>query len=95
VKYYREAAEKNDAEGQMNLGRMYQDGSGVKSDLVEAYKWFYLASQNEEGIANHYLMDLAGANPLNEPLLTSEQIAEAIRRTDQFQKSIKREKSKE
>jgi hypothetical protein len=40
-------------------------------------------------------MDLAGANPLNEPLLTSEQIAEAIRRTDQFQKSIKREKSKE
>lgn len=58
VECYREAAEKNDARGQMNLGRLYEEGSGVKKDMTEAYKWFFLAERNGEGIARHYLEEL-------------------------------------
>lgn len=91
VKYYQAAAEKNIGLGQMNLGRMYQDGSGVKPDLVEAYKWFYLASLNGTVLANHYLKGLTGQDPLHPiPLLTPEQIQEARRRADEFKQSMGR-----
>ena len=92
AKCYREAAEKNDAEGQMNLGRMYLDGSGVKRDLIEAYQWFYLAYQNGNGVANRYLRDLGNETAVREPLLTSAQVAEAVRRADQFQESFRLKK---
>jgi hypothetical protein len=95
VKFYREAAEKNDALGQMSLGRMYQDGSGVDMDLVEAYKWFYLANRNGEKIADHYLNLLNGTSVLaGKALLTPEQIKEAVRRAKEFQKSFADKPSK-
>jgi len=61
---------------------------------VEAYKWFYLAHKNGNGVANHYLVMMEGKSPLGGPTLTSEQIAEAVRRADQFQESIKNGKQK-
>jgi len=89
VTCYRTAAVKNDGRGQLNLGRMYQDGSGVKCDLAEAYEWFYLASKNGEPMANHYLMALTGRDPLNgTPLLTAEQIETALRRALEFQQNF-------
>ena len=44
VKWYRRAADQNDAYYQDMLGHFYRDGQGVETNLVEAYKWFNLAS---------------------------------------------------
>ena len=95
VNYYREAAEKGDARGQMNLGRMYFAGFGVKSDPVEAYKWFYLAAQNGEGIADHYLKLLNGADPLTKQPMTPEQTAAAVQRANDFLKDHPKKIGKE
>jgi len=88
VKCFRQAAEKGDDQGQMNLGRMYQDGVGVERDLVSAYQWFYLAAQSGNGIARHYLLELDGSSPLSAgSLLSKSQIDEAIRRAHAFKVS--------
>jgi len=58
LKCYRVAALKGDARGQVNLGRMYLEGQGVESDLVEACKWFLLARRNGALTADKYLRDL-------------------------------------
>jgi hypothetical protein len=84
--YYRAAAEKNDAKGQMNLGRVYLEGIGVKADPVEAYKWFYLAQRNGEGIASHYLKILNGNDPFSDKPLAQEKIAEAVQQANDFLK---------
>lgn len=95
VKYYRAAAEKNDGYGQMNLGRMYENGLGVPRDLVTAYEWYYLARQNGGRLANHYLMGLSGRDPLHgTPLLTQDQIAEAVGQADAFEASLRKSTQK-
>ena len=45
VKWYRKAAEHNDAEAQYNLGICYERGEGVAEDWVEVYKWLLLAAR--------------------------------------------------
>ena len=92
--YYRQAAEKNDATGQYNLGRFCLEISGAKHDPVEAYKWFYLAFGNGEGLANRYLHELDGSLKSPFPVLTAEQINEAIRQARAFQKSFKNKSAK-
>ncbi len=39
-KWYRKAAEQGDADSQLNLGMMYQNGFGVQKDQREAAKWY-------------------------------------------------------
>jgi TPR repeat protein len=93
---YREAASQGDARAQMNLGRMCRSGSGVDRDYVESYKWFYLAERDGEPVAKHYLQEFQGYSPLWKTALTPQQIAEAVRRADEWQKSFdekKREKN--
>ena len=86
---YREAAEKNDGLGQLNLGRMYQQGFGVKKNPVEAYKWFYLAKQNGQLNGDHYIMELEGRlRPNCLSGITPDQITEAIRQADEFKESL-------
>jgi TPR repeat protein len=79
VECYRQAALKGDGRAQMNLGRMYMDGFGVKADLVEAYKWFILARDNGELTADKYLRDFEWGDELN-----PQQKAEAHRRAEEF-----------
>ena len=50
VKWYRKAADQGDADGQSNLGLMYQNGRGVAKDEVEAVKWYRKAA--DQGYAN-------------------------------------------
>lgn len=45
LRLYRLAAERGDSDGQTNLGRAYQDGTGVKPDPVAAYMWLQLAAR--------------------------------------------------
>jgi TPR repeat protein len=73
----------------MNLGRMYLDGTGVPIDLVSAYEWFYVARQNGNAVADHYLRDLGGQNPMGPSgVLTDIQIQEAIRRANALKMSL-------
>ena len=48
VKWYRLSAEQGFAEGQSNLGYMYETGRGGQS-LTEAVKWYRLSA--EQGLA--------------------------------------------
>ena len=74
---------------------MYFAGLGVKTDPVEAYKWFYLASRNGEGIANHYLQLLNGSDPLTKQPMTPEQTAAAVQRANDFLKDRPEKTGKE
>jgi len=44
VKWYRKAAEQDDASAQYNLGLMYAEGLGVEKNEKEAVKWYRLAA---------------------------------------------------
>jgi TPR repeat protein len=43
------AAEQGDAEGQYNLGLMYDKGQGVPQDFIRAYMWYHLAAEAVSG----------------------------------------------
>jgi TPR repeat protein len=91
VKHYRLAAAAGYGKGQLNLGRMYLDGAGVEKDLIEAYKWFYLASRNGGRLGRHYMDELAGTVTYGDfkgTPLTAEQIREAMRRAKEFQDNL-------
>ena len=47
-----DAAELGDADGQLNLGLSYAEGSGVECDYQEAKKWWRLAAEqgNKEAV---------------------------------------------
>lgn len=90
VKRYRQAAAMGDAKGQMNLGRMYMNGMGIPKDLIEAYKWIYLATKTGDGMGRHYLSALDGTHnygDFTDTPLTAEQIKEAMRRVEEFRKA--------
>ena len=75
AEWYRRAAEHDsDAQGRNELGMLYADGRGVRQDYVEAYKWFALAH------ADTNLRILSAE-------ISSEQIAEAQRRTAEWGKT--------
>ena len=41
--WYTKSANQNYGPAQLALGKIYNEGQGVKTDIVEAYKWFRLA----------------------------------------------------
>ena len=51
VKWYRKAAEQNDAEAQYNLGICYANGQGVAKDEAEAVKWYRKAAEQNDAAA--------------------------------------------
>lgn len=83
VKWYRRAAERDDAVAQIahfNLGDMYRLGKGVKQNYVEAYKWYDLASPLVGGSNRDRLAEK----------MTSEQIAEAQTLSRQWKPTLKK-----
>jgi TPR repeat protein len=46
VKWFRLAAERNNATAQHNLGVCYENGIGVTADQTEAQRWYDLARKN-------------------------------------------------
>ena len=50
ARWYRLAAEQGVASAQLDLGRMYDNGTGVREDDAEAVRWYRLAA--EQGSAN-------------------------------------------
>jgi len=65
----------------MSLGRLCIQGLGVKADVVEAYKWLYLASQNGDGSATGTLIAVRER-------LTPAEVLEACRRAEDFQRAF-------
>ena len=81
AKWFRKSALNGLAEGQYISGLRYKIGSGVDKDIVEAYAFFNLASDNHDN-ARRIRIQLAKE-------MTKEQIAEGKRRTKELQEQIK------
>ena len=70
--WYRKSADQGYPAGQLALGRLYFEGVGIPRDLVESYKWMYLAGRGTAK-AFQYLNVIGN-------MLTYDQMSEAMRR---------------
>ena len=59
IKWFKTAAENNDAESQYMLGGIYLNGLGVEKNNTEAAKYFKLAADQGHQNAKLYLMSLS------------------------------------
>lgn len=75
--WYAKAARQGLARAQRNLGVMYRDGKGVEVDVVAAYMWLELATRQKWPLSNQFKLALGSD-------MSEEQIAEAMRRADDF-----------
>jgi len=55
LKHLQPLADQGDAVAQDRLGLMYEMGSGVPRDYVQAYKWYSKAAEQGNGDAQHAL----------------------------------------
>jgi S1-C subfamily serine protease len=55
VKWFRKAAEQNEAEAQYNLGVCYANGEGLAKDPVQAVKWYRKAAEQNYALAQNNL----------------------------------------
>jgi len=55
VKLWKKAANQGDAEAQLNLGLMYDNGQGVKQNYVKAVKWWKKAANQGDAEAQNNL----------------------------------------
>jgi hypothetical protein len=80
LKWFRQAADQGDASGMYFLGNMYNNGSGVRKNLVEAHKWYILAASQagprKKGEMDTLNMAIENRNGVSRRM-TSAQIAEA------------------
>jgi len=83
--WYLKAAERGSPEAMLRLGEIYHDGTGVKCDLVEAYKWMHLTINfTDEG--NHPGIESRARAALKElkSQLSRQEMEEAERRTEEW-----------
>ncbi len=82
VQWYRKAAEQGNRTAPFNLGYCYEVGEGVTKDLVEAFAWYSLWLKNDsDPEAVKACADLAKS-------MTSQQISEANKRTEELRAQI-------
>jgi hypothetical protein len=55
VEWYRQAAEKGNAESQSILGALYESGQGVEMDLDVAFAWYWKAAEQGNARAQYHL----------------------------------------
>ncbi len=72
LKEFRPLAEQGFASSQFNLGLMYERGQGVPQDYVRAYRWYTLAANQGDYLAEKFKDNL-------EKSMTLDQLAEAQR----------------
>jgi hypothetical protein len=82
LKWLQDAAESGDSDAQKFLGRCYLNGTGVKQDELEAYKWFALAAKHGSKSATEERDALLKK-------FSAEQSAEAKKRFDTLQAHIR------
>jgi uncharacterized protein len=77
LKWMRRAADGGFGLAQFMVGQMYfSGGQGAPQDVIEAYKWLHLASQQGNPAADSFLATVA-------PVMSQEQIDEARRRAEE------------
>jgi uncharacterized protein len=81
ARWYLKAAEQGEPLAQFNIGQRFQAGRGVAKDPVEAYKWLTLAAKE--------VPDAAASRDELKGQITREQLAEAKRRIELFNASVK------
>lgn len=84
VKSWQRAAEQGDAEGQYNLGLMYDKGQGVPQDFTRAYMWYHLAAKTlngDDAVVAIKLRDRVASR------MSAEQIAKALEMARRCQQS--------
>ena len=59
MKWYRLAADQNNAEAQYDLGIMYENGQGVKRDRMKAVRFYRMAAGNGNEEAREALERIA------------------------------------
>ena len=74
LREFRLLAEQGHAQAQVNLGIMYSQGRGVPKDTVQAYRWYTLAANQGDDLAEKFKDHLAKS-------MTLDQLAEAQRLT--------------
>ena len=77
VKWWRKAAEQNNAQAQFNLFTCYFNGTGVTKNYIEALKWVKLAADHGDEDAKQKL-------PFLHQEMTPEQIAQAQQLAREF-----------
>jgi TPR repeat protein len=82
VKWYRRAASQNSAYAQDVLAGCCKDGQGTATNLVEAYKWYNLASA--QGYVGGGYTSATTERDALAALMTPEQIAEGQRLSSEF-----------
>ena len=59
LKWFRKAAEQNNAYAQTYIGFMYEEGHGVEKDLIEAIRWYKIAADQGNEYAIEQLKIIA------------------------------------
>jgi TPR repeat protein len=70
MKWYRVSAAQRNAEAQLKLGSMYQEGRGVTSNFLLSHMWFNLAAA--QGI-----VEASGFRDMVAARMTAQQISQA------------------
>jgi len=86
AKWYLSAAERSYIhKAALNIGLKYEKGQGVVQDYLEAYKWFHFAVDDADFAGDSDREEkYAAVRDKVSAKLTSEQIVEALRRTEEF-----------
>ncbi len=72
LREFRPLAEQGHAQAQVNLGIMSSQGRGVPKDSIQAYRWYTLAANQGDDLADKFKNHLAKS-------MTLDQLAEAQR----------------
>src|ERR1019366_4072865 len=83
AKWYLNAAERSyNCKAAFNIGLKYEKGQGVAQDYLEAYKWLHFAVDDTRDSDRE--AKYAAVRDRVSAKLTSEQIVEALRRTEEY-----------
>jgi len=87
IKYYTQAAKKGFPAAQFILSSMYQEGWGVKRDLIESYVWLKLAMKHrEESMAVNSRFDPVKKMQMLKPKMNKFQIEQGEKRLRELAK---------
>ncbi|MGB0494987.1 MAG: tetratricopeptide repeat protein [Kangiellaceae bacterium] len=85
--FYFQSGIRGNASAQYNLALMFHRGTGVKSNYIQSYAWFKLASNNQSPVAKHVNLVSSQAVETLEIELNEEELIEA-KKLAEFYKGI-------
>jgi len=81
IEYWNKAADMGNAGAQFNLGAAYARGAGVEVDYIQAYKWIYLANENND---ERIWQRTSAAKKQLESMMSTEDIAKAKKLIEEY-----------